>query len=80
MDVLTYLCRGVPTNGIARALGITMHTCRSYLKSVYAKLGVTNQLEAVIKANGLGLIEAPAPDPSTTNPQTRLTESPGAPK
>lgn len=42
MYVLTYLCRGVPTNGIARALGITTHTCRSYLKSVYAKLGVTN--------------------------------------
>lgn len=37
-------------------------------------------MEAVIRANGLGLIEAPAPDATTTNPQTRLTESPGAPK
>jgi DNA-binding NarL/FixJ family response regulator len=60
LDVLTYLSQGMPAPGIARMLGISLHTCRGYLKSVYAKLGVGTQLEAVIKAKSLGLIDSPA--------------------
>lgn len=58
LDVLTYLGKGMPARGIARVLGITLHTCRGYLKSVYAKLGVSTQLEAVVKARNLGLIDS----------------------
>ena len=43
---------------IARVLGITLETCRGYVKSLHAKLGVRSQLEAVIKAQKLGLIGA----------------------
>jgi DNA-binding NarL/FixJ family response regulator len=58
LDVLTYLGQGMPARGIARVLGISLHTCRGHLKSVYAKLGVSTQLEAVITARNLGLIDS----------------------
>jgi len=59
LDVLRYLGKGLPAKGIADVLGITLHTCRGYLKSLHSKLGVRSQLEAVIKAQNLGLIGAP---------------------
>jgi DNA-binding CsgD family transcriptional regulator len=46
----------MPTVGIARVMGITEHTCRSHLKALHNKLGASTQLEAVIKAQQLGLI------------------------
>ena len=39
LEVLTYLGQGMPTQGIARVLGITLHTCRGYMKSLHCKLG-----------------------------------------
>jgi DNA-binding NarL/FixJ family response regulator len=56
LDVLTYLGQGMQAKGIAKVLGITLHTCRGYIKSLHQKLGVSSQLEAVIKAQHLGLI------------------------
>jgi len=58
LDVLRYLGQGMQTSGIAQVLGITVHTCRSYLKALHSKLGATSRLEAVIKAQQLGLINA----------------------
>ena len=58
LEVLTYLGQGMPARGIARVLGISLHTCRGYLKSVYAKLCVSTQMEAVIKAKSLGIIDS----------------------
>jgi len=60
LDVLTRVGQGMPDREIAGALGITLHTCRGYLKSVHAKLGVGSHLEAVIKAQRLGLIDSAA--------------------
>jgi DNA-binding NarL/FixJ family response regulator len=60
LDVLTGVGQGMPDREIAGALGITLHTCRWYLKSVHAKLGVGSHLEAVIKAERLGLINSVA--------------------
>ena len=62
LEVLTYLGQGMAAKGIARVLGITLHTCRGYIKSLHAKLGVNSQLEAVIKAQNLGLIGTSAND------------------
>ena len=59
LEVLTFLGQGMQANGIAHILGITLHTCRGYMKSLHSKLGVRSQLEAVIKAQNLGLIGAP---------------------
>ena len=54
--MLTYLSQGMQVPGIARALGISLHTCRGYVKTMHAKMGVRTQLEAVIKAQQIGLL------------------------
>ena len=56
LEVLTYLSQGMQVPGIARALGISLHTCRGYVKTMHAKMGVRTQLEAVIKAQQIGLL------------------------
>jgi DNA-binding NarL/FixJ family response regulator len=58
-EVLDCLGRGMQVKAIARVLGITLDTCRGYVKSLHSKLGVRSQLEAVIKAQQLGLIGPP---------------------
>jgi DNA-binding NarL/FixJ family response regulator len=55
-EVLDCLGRGMHVKAIARVLGITLETCRGYAKALYAKLGVHSQLEAVVKAQELGLL------------------------
>jgi DNA-binding NarL/FixJ family response regulator len=55
-EVLDCLGRGMPVKGIARVLGISLQTCRGYVKSLHAKLGVRSQLEAVVKAQQLGML------------------------
>jgi DNA-binding NarL/FixJ family response regulator len=57
-EVLTLMGRGMGVSAIARVLSLSVHTCRGYVKSIHAKLDVRSQLEAVIKAQRLGLIEA----------------------
>lgn len=56
-EVLTLLARGLPASEIALLMHISPHTCRGYLKAIHAKLKVRSQLEAVIKAQRLGLVE-----------------------
>jgi DNA-binding NarL/FixJ family response regulator len=57
-EVLDCLGRGMQVKSIARVLGITLETCRGYVKAIHAKLGVRSQLEAVVKAQELGLLSA----------------------
>jgi DNA-binding NarL/FixJ family response regulator len=54
--VLECLGAGMPVKAIARHLGVGLETCRSYVKSLRAKLGVGTQLEAVIRGQALGLL------------------------
>jgi len=56
-EVLGLLGSGMAAKAIARTLGISLNTCRGYVKAVLAKLGVNSQLEAVVKAQRLGLLE-----------------------
>jgi DNA-binding NarL/FixJ family response regulator len=56
LAVLTHLAQGLKVQGIARVLGISVHTCRGYVKTMHTKMGVRTQLEAVIKANQLGML------------------------
>ena len=55
-DVLALMGQGIAPAEIARILSISVNTCRGYVKSIHAKLGVRSQLEAVVKAQRLGLI------------------------
>ncbi|MFW3169213.1 response regulator [Geodermatophilus sp. CPCC 206100] len=57
-EVLDCLGQGMQVKTIARVLGITPETCRGYVKSLHTKLGVRSQLEAVVKAQQLGLLTA----------------------
>ena len=59
-DVLDGLGRGLSPKLIARSLGITVQTCRGYLKTLMVKLGTGTQLETVVAAQRLRLLPQPA--------------------
>ena len=55
-EVLQLMGQGVKAAEISSVLGISLYTCRGYVKAVLKKLGATTQLDAVLKAQSLGLI------------------------
>lgn len=55
--VLQMLGAGRDVRAISRELGISIHTCRGYVKSILHKLHAHSQLEAVALARAEGLIE-----------------------
>jgi DNA-binding NarL/FixJ family response regulator len=56
-QVLDRLAEGMHVKAIARLLGITEETCRSYVKALHTKLSARSQLEAVVKAQQMGLLD-----------------------
>lgn len=58
-EVLDCLAQGMQVKAIARVLGIMQETCRGYVKSLHVKLGARSQLEAVVRAQRLGLLAGP---------------------
>lgn len=56
LEVLGLMARGLANKQIAGALGISEHTVKFHLSSVYAKLGATGRAEAVSIGTRLGLI------------------------
>lgn len=56
-EVLALLAEGCDVQRIAKLLGITWHTARSYVKTLLLKLDAHSQLEAVSKARRLGLLD-----------------------
>ena len=57
-EVLRLMGGGASVPAIARVLNISLSTCRSHVRAVHSKLGVSTQLEAVVKAQRLGLLVA----------------------
>jgi DNA-binding NarL/FixJ family response regulator len=57
LQTLAYIGQGMPAKNIAKVMGIGVHTCRGYIKAVYAKLQVTSKIEAVNRARQLQLLE-----------------------
>jgi DNA-binding NarL/FixJ family response regulator len=55
-EVLGHLVDGVTVGAMAPMLGISVHTCREYVRSLLSKLGVHSQLEAVAQARRLGVV------------------------
>ena len=56
-EVLELMGSGLDPRAIARRIGISVHTCRGYVKAVLAKLDAHSQLEAVAVATRRGLIQ-----------------------
>jgi PAS domain S-box-containing protein len=56
-EVLQLLVDGLDAKQIALRLGITLNTCRGYLRTVLIKLGAHSQVEAVVNAARSGLID-----------------------
>ncbi|MDQ1482041.1 MAG: hypothetical protein QOF35_117 [Actinomycetota bacterium] len=55
-DVLNLLADGSDARAIAKDLGISVSTCRFYVKSLLVKLDAHSQLEAVVIATKRGLV------------------------
>ena len=56
--VLRSLASGVGNGELAAQLFISMNTLKTHLKHIYRKLGVTTRLQAVLRAEQLGLLGA----------------------
>jgi len=59
-DILSLLVSGVDLQTAAVRLGITVNTARGYVKNLYRKLGVHNQLELLAVARERGLLDPSA--------------------
>lgn len=57
VEVLRLLADGTAVKDLAPVLGISLNTARGYVKAVRGKLGAASQLEAVLRARELGLLE-----------------------
>ena len=58
LEVLGYLVQGLAAKNIATVMGISVHTCRSYIRVIYAALHVKSRIQAVNKARQLRLFDA----------------------
>ena len=55
-DVLNLISRGFAYAEIAQLQGVTVHTVRTHIKSLYSKLAVHSRSEAVFEASKMGLL------------------------
>jgi DNA-binding NarL/FixJ family response regulator len=56
-NVLYCLAKGYKNNEIGNKLNISVHTVKAHLETIYDKFGVTNRVQAVIKAIQLKCID-----------------------
>lgn len=56
LDVLALLAEGGSNKGIARALGISVHTVKFHIASLFDKLDAEGRTEAVAQAARMGAI------------------------
>jgi LuxR family transcriptional regulator, maltose regulon positive regulatory protein len=56
LEVLRLLATGQPNRAIAEELVVTLDTVKRHLSHLFAKLGVANRTQAVVRARELGLL------------------------
>jgi len=57
IEVLRLVAEGLSRQEIAAKLVLSLNTVKTHARNIYSKLGVHSQLQAVRKAQGLGLLE-----------------------
>ena len=57
LEVLGYIGHGLQAKSVAKVMGISVHTCRGYIKTVYSKLHVSSRIEAVNRAREMQLLD-----------------------
>jgi len=57
LEVLGLIGQGMADKNIARVMGISVHTCRGYVKALYAALQVSRRIDAVNQARRLQLLD-----------------------
>ena len=57
LEVLHLIADGLSRQEIAAKLVLSLNTVKTHTRNIYSKLGVHSQLQAVRKAQGLGLLE-----------------------
>ena len=62
-SVLELLGQALPPKQVAHELGISVHTCRGYVKTILAKLDSHSILEAVLEGQRRGLLPPRPPRP-----------------
>ncbi len=63
IEILEHLTEAHTTAMIAEELFLSAHTVRNHLQSIFNKLSVSSQLEAVVKAVGYGIVEIDIREP-----------------
>jgi DNA-binding NarL/FixJ family response regulator/DNA-binding SARP family transcriptional activator len=58
LDVLRLMSEGHEMRVVAKSLGISIHTCRGYVKTIFSKLGSHSQREAMAEAELRGILNA----------------------
>ncbi|MFW5920861.1 MAG: helix-turn-helix transcriptional regulator [Polyangiales bacterium] len=66
-DVVSLLVSGASTRDIASRTGLTVSTVNTYLKRIFAKLGVHSRVELVARVAGTDAATPSAPPPDTTS-------------
>ncbi|WP_017325533.1 response regulator transcription factor [Synechococcus sp. PCC 7336] len=57
LEILQSIARGFSNGEIAESLSISINTVRSHVKNILSKFGVSNRVEAVLKARKLHLLD-----------------------
>jgi LuxR family maltose regulon positive regulatory protein len=57
LEVLQFIAEGLSRQEIATKLVLSLNTVKTHARNIYSKLGVNNQMQAVAKARGLGLLD-----------------------
>jgi len=57
IDVLRLLANGLSRQEMAEKLFVSLHTVKTHLRNIYAKLGIHNRLQAINMARSLGILE-----------------------
>lgn len=65
-EVLRLLADGLSNKELARALNVSENTIKTHLANLYAKLGTRNRVQALARAQALGVTAANRVEPGTT--------------